>query len=93
MPTWTDCEGLIRRLNRKEGTENYRFPFESEWECACRAGSNDRFCLGDDDLWLEEFAWYYDNSGLRTHPVGYKKPNAFGCLAFQKYSDHPANIY
>ena len=27
---------------------------------------------------LDEIAWYYGNSKLSTHPVGKKKPNAFG---------------
>ena len=42
-------------------------------EYACRAGTTGDYA---DDL--DEMAWYNENSGGRTHPVGQKKPNAFG---------------
>ncbi|MBQ7590514.1 MAG: formylglycine-generating enzyme family protein, partial [Verrucomicrobia bacterium] len=49
-----------------------------EWEYACRAGSTGRYCFGDDENILKDYAWYDDNSGGKTHPVGQKKPNAWG---------------
>jgi formylglycine-generating enzyme required for sulfatase activity len=76
--SWYDCQEFIRKLNQKEGTDKYRFPSESEWECVCRAGSKSRFCFGDEESVLEEYAWYYANSDLKSHPAGYKKPNAWG---------------
>ena len=55
-----------------------RLPTEAEWEKACSAGSKTKYCFGDDENKLGEYAWYKDNSDGRTHPVGKKKPNKWG---------------
>ena len=59
-------------------------PTDAQWEFACRAGST-RAINSDKDLTSEttcanlaELAWYKGNSGDTTHPVGLKKPNAWG---------------
>jgi formylglycine-generating enzyme required for sulfatase activity len=76
--SWDDCQEFIRRLNSMEGTDTYRLPTEAEWEYACRAGSSTRYCFGDSEGKLAEYAWYIDNSEERSHRVGQKKPNAWG---------------
>ncbi len=71
--TWYECQEFLSKAG-----DGLRLPTEAEWEYACRAGSTTRYHFGDSHELLGDYAWYDGNSGGRMHPVGGKKPNAWG---------------
>jgi formylglycine-generating enzyme required for sulfatase activity len=80
--SWEDAQEFCARLSglpdEQRARRQYRLPTEAQWEYACRAGTAWRFSFGESVADLSAYAWYADNSASRTHPVGQKKPNAWG---------------
>ncbi|HII79471.1 MAG TPA: formylglycine-generating enzyme family protein [Methanosarcina sp.] len=78
LVSWEEVQEFIKKLNLIENTAKYRLPTEAEWEYSCRAGTQSRYFFGNDESKLGDYAWYVDNTGRKTHPVGKKKPNPWG---------------
>ena len=72
--TWDDAQAFVRKLNALDTSSRYRLPTEFEWEYAARAGATGE--PGWDDI--RASAWEQDVDLGTTHPVGGKKPNAWG---------------
>jgi len=67
--------------------EGYRLPTDFEWEYAAKGGPSPGMFqyIGGDNV--DEVAWYKDNTGLSSRPVGLKRPNELGIY------DLAGNVY
>ena len=81
--SWNDSQEFLKKLNKMTGRK-YRLPTEAEWEYAARGGQDYQYAGSNT---LKDVAWYSDNSGKKTHPVGQLSPNGYGLY------DMSGNVY
>lgn len=102
--SWDDVQLFLEKVNeRLAGYEMVaRLPSEAQWEFACRAGTRTSTYAGEEESIRAEIAWYFTNSGRKTHEVARRLPNPWGlfdtlgnvwewCADFgsKKYDDAP----
>ena len=67
---WEEAMEFCRKLSQKTG-KNVTLPTEAQWGVRLFApGSTTRFCFGDDEKLLREYAWYAQKGTGSTAPVG-----------------------
>ncbi len=75
--SWNDAVAFCKWLSKETG-QHYRLPTEAEWEYAARGGNRSSGYKYAGSNNIDQVAWYWENSGKKTHPVGQKKPNELG---------------
>jgi len=74
--SFSDIQEFLKKINTIQN--KFRLPTEAEWEFACRAGSIKPY--GGN---IDAMVWHRGNSGIQSHPVASKKPNAWGFYDMQ----------
>ena len=80
---YSDCQNFLSGLNSKLSSqlasgEQFRFPTEAEWEFAAKGGNMSKGYTYAGSDYIDNFAWYSDNSNTTTHQVKTKAANELG---------------
>lgn len=86
--SWDDAQTFIAKLNQIHPDLTVRLPWETEWEYACRAGTQTPFHFGEkEDLTLEKvnYSGEWDNFNLEGETKDVKN---YPCNAWGLYEMH-----